>query len=205
MKKTLQAVATVALLGLVHETSQAQNAPKSVFDNLSIEAQYGLNTPLTPNEGITTSDYSNINFFQIALTHHIDHVWGIRGSFAQSNFKHKEVDDLGAMYSKLTLEATYNIFTSINDLKQAFDITAHAGFGLGIGKSESLPGQDYIGAIQIGLMPTYQFTPQLAVFVDGTYVHQFSQDFGYNGLGIKQGTASYINAGLGLRYHFRAH
>lgn len=201
----MQAVIAVALIGMVHQSAQAQTPPaKSVFDNLSIEAQYGLNSAMSPNEGIQTSDYSGFHFFQAGFTYHIDDVWGVRGSFAQSNFKHKNTDGSGVKYSKLTLEATYNILTAIYNLQQPFDVVAHAGLGLGIGKSEPLPGEDLIGVAQIGLMPTYRFNNQFAVFLDGTYVNHFSQDFGFDGLGIKQGSASYLNIGLGLQYRFKA-
>ena len=79
----------LATLGLVLSVStiQAQTAEKSVFDNLSVEAQYGYNSAMSPKNDIVTSDYSGFNFFQLGLTYHIDDVWGVRGTFASSNFK----------------------------------------------------------------------------------------------------------------------
>ncbi|UUV20560.1 porin family protein [Paenimyroides aestuarii] len=203
MKKTFKSVLIATCLLAVSQVNAQSNAPVSVFDNLSIEAQYGLNNALSPNEGITTSDYSGFNFFQAGLTYHIDEVWGVRGTFANSNFKHKDFDNLGVSYSKLTLEATYNIFTAVNGMMQPFDVTAHAGFGAASGKSEQGSGKDMVGVAQIGIMPKYNFNSQFAVFIDATFVNQFSQDYGFDGSAINQGSGSYLNVGLGVQYRFK--
>lgn len=205
MKRNFKGLLALACVALAATNVQAQAQTQgSVFDNLSVEAQYGLNSALSPNEGITTSDYSGFNFFQLGLTYHIDEVWGVRGTFASSNFKHKDNSNLGVKYNKLTLEATYNIFAAVNDgMMQPFDVTAHAGFGLASGKSETLGDNDLVGVAQIGIMPKYNFTSQLSVFIDGTFVNQFSQDYGFNGLGINQGSGSYFNVGLGVQYKFK--
>lgn len=201
MKKNLKGLLLAAGIIFASNSAFAQ-ANSSLWNNLSVEGQYGLNSALSPNEGITTSDYSGFKFFQLGLTYHIDDIWGVRGTFASSNFKHKNLDKSGVVYNKLTLEATYNILTAINGNMQVFDVTAHAGFGLGSGNSEAVSGNDMVGVAQIGIMPKYNFTEQLSVFIDGTFVNQFSQDFGYNGLGVKQGSGSYLNVGLGVQYRF---
>lgn len=203
MNKTVKAALMASCLGVMYQAQAQMAPPKSIFDNLSIEIQYGLNNAISPTDGITSSDYSGFHFFQAGFTYHIDDVWGVRGSFAQTKFTHKDIDGSGVKYSKLTLEATYNILTAINNLQQPFDVVAHAGLGLGVGKSEPLLGEDLIGVAQIGLMPTYRFNTQFAVFLDGTYVNHFSQNFGFDGLAIKQGSASYLNVGLGLQYRFK--
>ncbi len=202
MKITFKGILVAAAIAFTATNVQAQTSG-SVFDHLSVEGQYGLNSALSPNEGITTSDYSGFNFFQLGLTYHIDDVWGVRGTFASSNFKHKDISDLGVKYNKLMLEATYNIFTAVNGMMQPFDVTAHAGFGLASGNSESASTNDMAGVAQIGIMPKYNFTEQFSVFIDGTFVNQFSQDYGFNGLGIKQGSGSYFNVGLGVQYKFK--
>lgn len=202
MKRKFKGVLAVACLAFAATNAQAQTQG-SVFDNLSVEAQYGLNSALSPNEGITTSDHSGFNFFQLGLTYHVNDVWGVRGTFASSNFKHKDLEDSGVIYNRLMLEATYNILTAVNGMMQPFDVTAHAGFGLASGKSESLGSNDMAGVAQIGIMPKYNFTSQFSVFIDGTFVNQFSQDYGFDGLGIKQGSGSYFNLGLGVQYKFK--
>jgi len=205
MKRNFKGLLALACIALACTNEQAQAQTQgSVFDNLSVEAQYGLNSALSPNEGITTSDYSGFNFFQLGLNYHLNDVWGIRGTFASSKFKHKDVKDHGVKYNKLMLEATYNIFAAVNGgMMQPFDVSAHAGFGLASGKSESLGDNDIAGVAQIGIMPKYNFTSQFSVFIDGTFVNQFSQDYGFNGAAIKQGSGSYVNVGLGVQYKFK--
>lgn len=203
MKRNFKSIFTIALFTFAGVSVQAQQASSNVFNNLSAEAQYGLNSALSPNEGITTSDYSGFNFFQLGLTYHIDDVWGVRGTFASSNFKHKDKNELGVKYNRLMLEATYNIFAGIKGIMQPFDITAHAGLGLASGNSQSSSGNDLVGIAQIGIMPKYNFTSQFSVFIDGTFVNQFSQDYGFNGLSVDQGSGSYFNLGLGIQYKFK--
>lgn len=203
MKIKIKSILILSCIVFVSKYSQAQTQG-SVFDNLSAEVQYGLNAALSPNEGLETSDYSGFNFFQLGLTYHIDNVWGVRGTFASSNFKHKDIDASGVKYNKLMLEATYNILTAANGMIQPFDITAHAGLGLTSGNSETLSGNDLAGVAQIGIMPKYYFNSQFSVFIDGTFVNQFSQDYGFDGLGMQQGSSgSYFNVGLGLQYKFK--
>ncbi|HUH25608.1 MAG TPA: hypothetical protein VLY87_03200, partial [Flavobacterium sp.] len=66
-------------------------------------------------------------------------------------------------------------------------------------KSEIASGKDMAGVAQIGIMPKYNFSPRVAVFLDGTFVNQFSQDYGFNGVAVKQGSGSYLNVGLGVQ------
>lgn len=197
MKKKLRNTLLICGLALSFQGMNAQN--KALWDNLSLEGQYGMNTALSPKEGLNTGDYSGFNFFQLGINYHIDDIWGVRGTFASSKFTHKDLDDSGVRYSRLMLEATYNILTAVNGASQDFDITAHAGLGLASGKSESRSSNDMVGVAQIGIMPKYNFTHRIAVFIDGTFVNQFSQDYGFNGLNIKQGSASYLNVGLGVQ------
>lgn len=198
MKKKLRNILLTGSLFLSFYGMNAQTN-SALWDNLSLEGQYGMNSALSPKEGLTTSDYSGFNFFQFGLNYHVDDIWGVRGTFASSNFKHKDMNNLGVMYNKLMLEATYNILTAVNQNPQSFEITAHAGLGLASGKSESLSGKDLAGVAQIGIMPKYNFSSRIAVFLDGTFVNQFSQDYGFNGLTIDQGTGSYLNIGLGVQ------
>lgn len=197
MKKKLRN--TLLICGLILSFQSINAQYKALWDNLSIEGQYGMNTALSPKEGLNTGDYSGFNFFQLGINYHIDDIWGVRGTFASSKFSHKDLDNSGVKFGRLMLEATYNILTAINPATQGFEIMAHAGLGLGSGKSEYRSGTDMVGAAQIGIMPKYQFSNRIAVFADGTFVNQFSQDFGFNGQVIEQGSGNYLNVGLGVQ------
>src|SRR5690606_15674267 len=121
MKRNFKGLLALACVALAATNVQAQAQTQgSVFDNLSVEAQYGLNSALSPDEGITTSDFKGFNFFQLGLTYHIDEVLGVRGTFASSNFKNKDISDLHVKYNKLTLEPTHNLFSGINGMMQPF-------------------------------------------------------------------------------------
>ena len=57
---------------------------------------------------------------------------------------------------------------------------------------------------QIGVKPTYMVTPRLNVFLDATYVANFSQNRGFNGKSLaerkKSVVGGYFNAMLGLQF-----
>ncbi|SRR5690554_2422027 len=203
MKKVLIACG----IALMSQFSNAQEAT-DIWKNLSFEAQYGFNSALSPTDGIEAGDFSGLNFYQFGITYHIDELWGVRGTFASSKFEHENLNNLGVNFSKFTLEATYNVLTGIQGqgnfpTERAFEVVAHAGFGLGQGKSDARSGTDMVGIAQIGLMPRYSFSPNFAVFIDATFVNQFNQDFGYNGLSIEQGSGNYLNLGLGVQVRFK--
>lgn len=198
MRSKFKSFLTVTGFVLLVQNINAQ-ANTAVWDHLSVEVQYGMNTALSPKEGIATSDYSGFKFFQVGVNYHVNDIWGVRGTFAMSDFKHKDLAGLGVNYKKLVLEGTYNILTAVNKAPQLFDITAHAGLGLGLGASETLKEDDMVGVFQIGLMPKYNFNSRVAAFADATYVNQFSQDYGFNGLAIKQGSGSYFTVGVGVQ------
>lgn len=203
MKKSLKAIIAFSFLGFAVNNLSAQTTQTNFLSKVSLDAKYGMNMPLSPTENITASDYTGFNHFEVGATYHFDEEWGIRGSFASSTFKHKDFDNFGVNYSKISLEATYNVLTAIKKLKQPFDVTVHAGFGLGMGKSKSLSGSDMIAVGQIGIMPKYFINSDFAIFVDGTFVNQFSQDYSFNGLSNSKTSGSYLNLGLGVHYRFK--
>ena len=198
MKKKIKNLLVLSGFLLLTQHIQAQ-ANTALWDKLSLEVQYGMNTALSPKDNSTKSDYNGFKFFQSGINYQIDEIWGIRGTYAMSNFKHKNLDGFGVSYKKLVLEGTYNILAAVNKAPQLFDITAHAGLGLGMGASETLKDDDMVGVFQVGLMPKYTFNSRISAFLDATYVNQFSQDYGFNGLAIKQGSGSYLNVGLGVQ------
>lgn len=199
MRKTIL-VAAVAVFAFTKS-----NAQEGTFlDKVSVEAGFGFNLALSP-DNVDRTDVSGINTFQIGATYQINGLWGVRGTYANTTFRHKDSDNLGINYNKLTAEATFNVLRAINSAKfstpQDFDLSAHAGFGLNFGKSKANDATDAMGNFQIGIKPQYNVTERIGIFLDGSYIMNFSQNLGYNGLSIPgedKTTGSYATGLIGV-------
>ena len=199
MKKQILA-AVAAVFGLTAMNAQQGN----FFDQVSIEAAYGYNVALTPSH-LTLADFNGLNTLQLGAAYQINPLWGVRGTYSNTTFKHKDNSNLGITYNKLTAEATFNILEAISPstmpMVQAFELSAHAGFGLNFGKSKVTDAVDNIGNFQIGVRPQYNVSRTVGVFLDGTYIMNFKQHLDYNGMaltGSKETTGGYVTALLGV-------
>src|SRR5690606_35540867 len=109
MKKQIMA-AVAAVLGIT--AVQAQEG--RFLDNVSLEASYGYKLALSPKTAIETADFSGFNTLQLGATCQINHLWGVRGTYSNATFKHKDNSDLGITYNKLTAEATFIVLEAIS-------------------------------------------------------------------------------------------
>lgn len=209
MKKII--LASVIMLGFVsHSHAQNNNqqgrkkANKSEFINrISLEAGYGYNQAFSP-DSVDRTDVSGFNTFQVAANYKLDDLWGVRGSYANSTFKHKDFSDVGINYNKLMAEATFDVLEAINKTgmpdNQLFELKAHAGLGLTFAKSKTNDSKDTMGNFQIGIKPQYNVSQRVGIFLDGSYVLNFSQNLGYNGIPIPEDktTGGYVTGLIGV-------
>lgn len=198
--KKLVCIAVIALAAV--QQSNAQQG--SFLDNISLEAAYGYNMALSP-DNIETADVSGFNTVQLGANYQINDVWGVRGTYSNTTFKHKDVDNASINYNKLTAEATFNVLQAVNasayPTSSAFQLVAHAGAGLNFGKSKVTNKTDNMGNLQIGLKPQYNITNRIGVFLDGTYIMNFKQNYGFNGMSIpgeSETTGSYVTGLIGV-------
>lgn len=185
MKKSITAF--VALVA--SSVAMAQENP--LLQNLSLEAAYGYNQAMGTKAGLKAADVSGARTIHLGATYHINNTWGVRGSLGSAKF---ETDQAGAkqgvtMY-KAMLEATYNVWQNISPAESMlqpspFALTAHAGAGLGMGKKIGKGKDDMMAHLQVGLMPTYQWHKNWAVFLDATYTSNLSQSYNFDGKGVK--------------------
>ena len=146
----------------------------------------------------------------MGAVYQIDEIWGVRGTYSNTTFKHKDFNDAGITYNKLTAEATFNILEAINPsamptTAEAFQLGAHAGFGLNFGKSKATDETDSMGNFQVGVRPQYNVSQRIGIFLDGTYIMNFKQNYGYNGLSIpgeEETTGSYLTGLIGVSVKF---
>ena len=199
MKKQIMA-AVAAVLGITAVNAQEG----SFFNQVSLEASYGYNLALSP-DNVDRTDFSGFNTLQLGATYQINPLWGVRGTYSNTTFKHKDNSDMGITYNKLTAEATFNVLEAINPsampMQQAFELSAHAGLGLNFGKSKVTDVTDTMANFQIGIRPQYNVTNRVGIFLDGTYIMNFKQNYGFNGMAIpgeSETTGGYVTGLIGV-------
>lgn len=173
------------------------------WSRVSLEAGYGFNTPLSPKPtGEKPSDYGSFVSFHAGAKYQLDDFWSLRGTYEMNKFEHKDDSDLGLTFHKLALEAVYDISAATGSVSD-FRVDAHAGLGLGLGKSNTL-SNDKVGSVQLGVMPKYVLTENWSVFLDATYILNLSQDYGFNGKPVNgsENSASIITTRIGVMYSF---
>lgn len=198
MKKNVLTVLTVIGCAWTSFAQNTYNSQNGFWQRTTVEASYGYNLALAPTDGLEVSDYNGFRTLQLGVRVDIDNKWGVRGTYMNTSFQHKDFSDMGIKENKLVAEATYKILDTSS--KDPFQVLGHAGFGLGIINSEVLSGDDTVGIFQIGVMPEYKFTDQFAVYFDLTYMMNFSQNYAYSGLGMDNTTGSILVPSIGLSY-----
>lgn len=197
MKKHFLTAATMLLAVSIHAQS-GYNGTNGVLQNTTIEASYGYNMAISPSDNIETQDFSGFKTFQLGVRYQINNLWGVRGTYTNSTFEHKDFSEFSTKHHRLVAEATYN-FVQKNTVSN-FQLMGHAGLGAGIIKSETLSGNDFFGTIQAGITPEYFVTDRLGVFVDLTYMLNLSQNYSYAGTSIEKTTGSVFVPSIGLSY-----
>lgn len=198
--KKLICIAVIALSAV--QQSNAQQG--SFLDNVSLEAGYGYNMALSP-DNVETADVSGFNTVQLGANYQINSLWGLRGTYSNTTFKHKDYDNASINYNKLTAEATFNVMEALNasayPTSSAFHLVAHTGAGLNFGKSKATDETDMMANFQVGIKPQYNISNRIGVFFDGTYIMNFKQNYGFNGMtipGESETTGSYVTGLIGV-------
>ena len=194
-------------ISLLAASATAQTS-KSFAERVSIEAGAGYLIPVSPDEGISSSDFAGFRNFYVGANYELTDLWGLRFTYANNSFQDKNDSSLGVTHHKLMAEGTFNIIEWIEMQRNPFEVIAHAGAGLSFAKSKLTSGVDKMGSIQIGVMPLYRITNNFSIHFDATYVINLKQNYGYDG---KQASADgsdvtgeyfNMNFGLGVRFDF---
>lgn len=200
MKKRIL-FAVTAVLALTNAKAQQGD----FWNKTSLELGYGYAMPFTPTTNIKTSDYNSFVNFTGGVNYDLNEVWGLRATYAFHKFEHKNTDNLGVDYHKFMLEGTFNILESLNNSASYYyysnlELQVHAGIGGTFAKPTQGKGTNKMGNLQIGLKPSFKTSERVSLFLDVTYVSNFNQKLGYNGLSAHDtDNGSYLSANIGVQ------
>lgn len=161
----------------------------------SIEGGYGASIPVN-----RFSDYSH---FEVGFRYMVDETWGVKFDYGSDTFRKEDIPQYGSDYMRISVQAVHNLARTFN-LKQHSDsrvnLLAHAGLGYSNMKSQRYNGTDNIGHVIIGITPQVKITNYLALYLDSSYIMNFSQNYDFNGSRNNE-TGKLLNISAGLVFY----
>lgn len=197
----------ISLLLLSTIASNLLAQQNSFLNRITLEAGGGNNFPIAPDRGdISTSNFAGLRGFYLAANYDLSSLLGLRFSYGNNSFQDKDDSSMGLTHHKFMAEGTFNIIQSIEMIQNPFEVVAHAGAGISLGKSKLSTGIDKMGTIQIGLMPLFRITNNFTIHGDASYVINIRQNYFYDGRpstidGSHTG-GEYVMLTLGVGYRF---
>ena len=197
----------ISFITIVSITSSLLAQQKTFFERVTLEVSGGYSLPVSPSRSdASLSNFAGFRNFSLGANYELSNLAGLRFTYGNHMFEDKNNSSMGVTHHKLMAEGTFNIIESIEMIRAPFDVMAHAGAGISLGKSKLTSDVDKMIALQIGLMPRYRITNNFSVHADATYVVNFSQDYFYDGgtasKDNKQETGNYFMLNIGVGYSF---
>lgn len=180
----------------------------SFKQRLSLEAGAGYNIPVSPNNEISTTNFGGFRSFNLGVHYALNDMMGMRFTYGYNAFEDKDDSSMELTLHKFMAEGTFNIIQWIEMMRNPFEVMAHAGAGVSLGKSKLSSGIDKMGTIQVGVMPLYRITNNFSLHFDASYVLNIRQNYFYNGQQSNSdgshviGEYFLLNLGLGVSFGF---
>lgn len=198
----------IIIVGMLSCKMQAQE--QNLFDKYTLQVGGGASYPAKPAKDFFHKAYIGSRSFYIGGRYDLDELWGLRLSYGFNKFKnknrHNSYLDLSLTQHKFVGEFTFNIVRAAQRGKphtqNNFELVAHSGLGLSLGKSGFLSGVDKTLTYQIGLMPTYKLSRYFSVQVDMAMILDFFQAYDIDGIPISDKVGNYYLANIGVAYSF---
>ena len=196
---------SLLIIGTIASNLLAQE--KSFLNRITLEAGGGYNIPVSPDLGdISASNFKGLGGLYLAANYELSNITGLRFSYGNNSFKDKNDSSLGLTHHKFMAEGTFNIIQMIENVQNPFEIIAHGGAGISLGKSKLSSDIDKLVTMQVGLMPLFRVTNNISIHADIAYVFNLSQNYFYNGRRISmdgsQTEGMYFMLHLGVGYRF---
>lgn len=179
------------------------------FNKFAIEVVAGTHIPLSPNDGISRSNYVSFGSFGAAFRYNFKPNLGVRGSYNYHGFSNSEDSSLETIFHNFTAEAVYNLGKAFNlshNFYRNFGLLAHGGAGISFNNPAGINSTDHIGHIKLGLTPQVKINENVAFFIDGSYIVNLKQHWGFDGQSLdadKKGkTGGFATLSFGLMVYF---
>lgn len=181
---------------------------KSFIQRVSLEAGVGYNIAVSPDRGTSTDNFSGFRNINLGTNYAINDLVGLRFTYGNSAFKDKDDNSMGLTLHRFIAEVTFNVIESVEMDRNPFEVVAHAGAGISLGKSKLSSDIDKMGTVQVGVMPLYRLSDNFSLHLDASYVINIRQNYFYDGRQTNPdgshaiGEYFMLNLGLGVTFGF---
>ncbi len=181
------------------------------YNNFSLEAAYGLNHPITPNDnsGFAADSFSEFKHFDIGGRYMVNLYYGFKLSYAYDRFQYANTSELAVTYNRIGVDAVFSLSEILNisfSRNRNVQIQAHTGVGITFAQPKSISKVEKIGNFSIGITPKFKISKRVALTTDLSYIVNFKQHYNYGGILIdpeyNSVTGGYINFTVGLNVYF---
>ncbi len=183
------------------------SAQESKFNKFSLEISAGAQLPLTPEMGISQSEYVSFQQFGLSGRYMFTEKLGLKGHYSYNRFENPDAKDMGISMNRLALEGVANVgrILNVDNRKRlGFAVLVHTGIGISFANPSSSQGTDHIGNFLVGFTAQAKLSERFSLFGDVTYIRNFKQHFDYNGILINNNydavSGSYVSLSIGLIY-----
>jgi hypothetical protein len=198
MKKT---VTFLALALSMSAFSQGPCCPTggNRFDQLSIEAEYGLNYTRSPIQ-------TDFKHWGIGARYMFNEYWGVKADYANDRFSSDNGrKGTGGLYYRLSAQAVYNIGRTLNlpNLTGGrLNMLLHGGAGYSHLNIYDDVESDNMGNVILGGTLQLYISERFALTGDVSGVLNFRQQNGFDSTNVgKTYTGKILNASIGLTYY----
>ncbi len=188
-------------------------AQKRSFNQLSIEANYGLSLPTTPiPDGGKAGEFNGFTHFSFGARYMFIPEIGAKLSYAHDKFQDSNATSNNLVYHRFDLEAVSNLVALFNFQSEFFNdfgLLAHAGVGYISANPSGAINNEEVGNIIIGVNPLYRLSEKFALSLDIAYNLNPKMHFGYDGQLIesnfdtdfKDFNGGFMNITFGVKYY----
>jgi OOP family OmpA-OmpF porin len=188
-------------------------AQKRSFNQLSIEANYGLSLPTTPiPDGRKAGEFNGFTHFSFGARYMFIPEIGAKLSYAHDKFQDSNTTSNNLVYHRFDLEAVSNLVALFNlqsDFWDDFGLLAHAGVGYISANPTETDNNERLGNLLFGINPMYRLSEKFALSLDFAYNINPKMNFGYDGNLIepdydaefKDFNGGFLNITFGVKYY----
>ncbi|MAP80954.1 MAG: hypothetical protein CL526_07675 [Aequorivita sp.] len=180
----------------------------SAYNRFSAEITTGVHVPLSPNDGVSRSNYVGFRQFQLSGRYMFNTKFGIKGHYGYNSFVNTDDKDFGVNYNRVGLEGVLNVGRLLNvnfHIRETFGLLFHTGVGVTLSNPTTITGTDRMGNIMAGFTGQIKINNDISLAGDMTYFRTIKQHYGYAGNNLFAGksgvSGGFVNVSIGLIFN----
>jgi OmpA-OmpF porin, OOP family len=185
------------------------HAQEKSFSPFSLEASYGISSPIKPFASNYQVNSINPLNFSIGGRYMYNNYVGIRLSAGYSQFRNgRNLSSFTTNYFRTNIEGIVSLDRLfLNYVKnKKFSLFLHTGVGYSIMREKNWDySNDEMLSVTLGLTPNIKLTQRLSLLIDCSIIGNIyqSRTFDFSEANIKRGVDGYLfNASIGVNYAF---